>query len=132
MQNPLFKISGLTQKQFQTLFKGQPKAADSLKAFSSTAAPLDGTLCSINIWLSSMSNPNFFILVRYRKIEQVACALTILQKVHNKFFKIVELKCDTDTGISEIQPNLQNVTQESRTDIPVFQYLGRTLRHSGD
>lgn len=85
--NPLFEISGLTQKQFQTVFKGQPMAADSLKAFSSTVAPQDGTLGSVNTWLSSTSNPNFLISVTYRKIEQVARALTILWKVYNKSFQ---------------------------------------------
>lgn len=57
-------MSGLTPEQFQTVFKGQPMVKDSLKAFSSAAAPLDGTLGSIKTWLSSMSNPNLFILVR--------------------------------------------------------------------
>lgn len=85
--NPLFQISGLTQKQFEIACKGQPMVTDSLKAFSSAVAPLDGTLGSINTWLSSMSNPKFFILVRYGKIEQVACVLAILWKVYNKSFK---------------------------------------------
>lgn len=70
------------KKQFQSVFEGQPMVADSLNALSSAVAPLDGTLGSINIWLSSMSNPNFFILIRYR-----ACTLAILWKVYNKSFK---------------------------------------------
>lgn len=119
-KNSLFKVSGLTQKQFQTVFKGQPMVTDSLKAFNSTAAPLDGTLGSINTWPSSMSNPNFLMLVRYTEIERVACALTILWKVYNKSFKNSWIEV-WYRHMNEWSPsNLQSIIHESRTDILVF------------
>lgn len=73
------------KSSFSLFCKGRPKAMDSLKAFSSLAAPLDGTLCSVNTQFSCTSNPNFFLLVRYRRTEQVA--LTTLLKVCSKSFK---------------------------------------------
>lgn len=92
------------KSSFRLFCNAQPKIMDSLKAFSSLAAPLDGSLCSVNIQFSCMPNPNFFMLVRYRRIEQVAWALTILQKVYNKSIKNSYKK---GIWMNEAEPNLQ-------------------------
>lgn len=49
------------KSSFRLFCKGWPRVMKSPKAFSSSAAPLDGTLCPVYFQFSCVSNPNFFI-----------------------------------------------------------------------